>query len=120
VWCWVACCWPAPQTYFAFAAILLLDHDDAEGSYGVILNRPTEYTLEQLQGIPPLEVRQCSWQCSWPSLDQEVSACLQQLVTKRGERIAGLAATEQWQDAMHECGRLLCGVACQSMLHHHQ
>lgn len=42
------------QTYFSLAAVLLLDHD-ASGSYGVILNRPTQYHMAQLQtDIPPL------------------------------------------------------------------
>ena len=36
------------QQYFHQAAILLLDHDDATGSFGVILNRPSDYRLGQL------------------------------------------------------------------------
>lgn len=35
------------QTYFYQAVILLLDHDE-NGSFGVILNRPSQYTLGEL------------------------------------------------------------------------
>jgi len=34
--------------YFHLAAILLLDHDES-GSYGIILNRPSDYRMGQLQ-----------------------------------------------------------------------
>jgi len=36
------------QTYFYQAVILLLDHGP-EGSYGIILNRPTQYKVSQIK-----------------------------------------------------------------------
>jgi hypothetical protein len=36
------------QTYFQQAVILLLDHGP-NGSYGVILNKPTQYTMGQIK-----------------------------------------------------------------------
>lgn len=45
-------CWPLQfrerQTYFYQAVILLLDHGP-EGSYGIILNRPTQYKVSQIK-----------------------------------------------------------------------
>eukprot|EP00798_Chlamydomonas_sp_ICE-L_P002405 gene2405-8715_t len=43
----------ANQTYFNKAVILLLDHDEG-GSYGVILNRPSKYTLSEVVMTEPL------------------------------------------------------------------
>jgi putative AlgH/UPF0301 family transcriptional regulator len=36
------------QTYFYQAVILLLDHGP-DGSYGIILNRPTQYKVSQIK-----------------------------------------------------------------------
>lgn len=39
---------PTHQTYFYQSVILLLDHGP-EGSYGIILNRPTQYRVSQIK-----------------------------------------------------------------------
>uniref|UniRef100_A0A7S0S201 YqgE/AlgH family protein n=1 Tax=Chlamydomonas leiostraca TaxID=1034604 RepID=A0A7S0S201_9CHLO len=42
------------QEYFFQAVILLLDHDNSKGSWGIILNRPSMYTLGKLELTHPL------------------------------------------------------------------
>lgn len=50
------------QTYFHQAVILMMGHDNTKGSYGVILNKPTEYRIAAInqESALPDELNLCT------------------------------------------------------------
>jgi putative transcriptional regulator len=50
------------QTYFSQAVILLADHSPSQGSYGFILNKPTEHRIAQVNstGVLPEALNPCT------------------------------------------------------------
>jgi putative transcriptional regulator len=50
------------QTYFSQAVILLADHTSGQGSYGFILNKPTEHKIAEINasGVLPEQLNPCT------------------------------------------------------------